>query len=44
MPQIGAGLVRYFDEESLGPKLLPGHIVVATIIVAILCFVLRYSA
>ena len=23
MPQTGAGLVRYFDEESLGPKLSP---------------------
>ena len=22
MPQTGAGLVRYFDEESVGPKLL----------------------
>ena len=21
MPQTGAGLVRYFDEESVGPKL-----------------------
>ncbi len=37
MPQTGAGLVRYFDEESLGPN-------VATVILAILCFVLRYSA
>lgn len=43
MPQTGAGLVRYFDEESLGPKLSPEHIIVATVIVAILCFVLRYS-
>ena len=44
MPQTGAGLVRYFDEESLGPKLSPEHIIVATVIIAILCFVLRYSA
>ena len=43
MPQTGAGLVRYFDEESVGPK-LPEHVLVATVIVAILCFVLRYSA
>ena len=43
MPQTGAGLVRYFDEESVGPKLSPEHVLVATI-VAILCFVLRYSA
>ena len=44
MPQTGAGLVRYFDEESLGPKLSPEHVVVVTIILAIFCFVLRYSA
>ena len=44
MPQTGAGLVRYFDEESLGPKLAPDHVLVATVILAIFCFVLRYSA
>ena len=44
MPQTGAGLVRYFDEESLGPKLAPEHVIVMTIVLAILCFVLRYSA
>ena len=44
MPQTGAGLVRYFDEESVGPKLSPEHVVVLTIILAIFCFVLRYSA
>ena len=32
MPMSGAGLVRYFDEESLGPKLAPEHIIIATII------------
>ena len=35
MPQTGAGLVRYFDEESLGPKLSPEHVIVATVILAI---------
>ncbi|MDO5848615.1 MAG: preprotein translocase subunit Sec61beta [Methanobrevibacter sp.] len=44
MPQTGAGLVRYFDEESVGPKLSPNHVVVITVILAIFCFVLRYSA
>ena len=44
MPQTGAGLVRYFDEESVGPKLAPEHVVVLTIILAIFCFVVRYSA
>ena len=44
MPQTGAGLVRYFDEESVGPKLSPEHVVVLTVVSAIFCFVLRYSA
>ena len=44
MPQTGACLVMYFDEESVGPKLSPEHVVVLTIILAIFCFVLRYSA
>lgn len=43
MPQTGAGLVRYFDEESVGPKLSPEHVIVITVILAIFCFVLRFS-
>ena len=43
MPMSGAGLVRYFDDESVGPKVSPEAIVVVTIILAIFCFVLRYS-
>ena len=42
MPQTGAGLVRYFDEESVGPK-LSEHVIVITVILAIFCFVLRFS-
>ena len=44
MPETGAGLVRYFDEESVGPKLSPEHVLILTVILAIFCFVLRYSA
>lgn len=43
MPQTGAGLVRYFDEESVGPKMAPEHVIVMSIILAIFCFVLRFS-
>ena len=43
MPQTGADLIRYLDEENLGPKLSPEHLLVATVILAIFCFVLRYS-
>ena len=35
MPQTGAGLV--------GPKLSPEHVIVITGILAIFCFVLRFS-
>jgi len=43
MPQSGAGLVRYFDTESVGPKLSPEQVIVISVILAIFCFVLRYS-
>lgn len=43
MPQTGAGLVRYFDEESVGPKLSPQQVVIVTVVLAIFCFVLRFS-
>lgn len=44
MPQTGAGLVRYFDEESVGPKLSPQQVVVVTVVLAIFCFILRFSS
>jgi preprotein translocase subunit Sec61beta len=40
----GAGLVRYFDEETGGPKFSPEAIVALTIILGIFCLVLRFSA
>ena len=43
MPMSGAGLVRYFDDASVGPKISPQVVVAITIILAIFCFVLRFS-
>ncbi|MCQ2976518.1 MAG: preprotein translocase subunit Sec61beta [archaeon] len=43
MPMSGAGLVRYFDDESVGPKIAPEHVIAISIILAIFCLVLRYS-
>jgi preprotein translocase subunit Sec61beta len=43
LPASGAGLVRYFDEESTGPKVSPEQIVAITIILAIVCLVLRFT-
>jgi preprotein translocase subunit Sec61beta len=43
LPPSGAGLVRYFEEETKGPKITPIQVVVMTIILAALCVALRYS-
>lgn len=43
LPPSGAGLVRYFEEETKGPKLTPVQVVAMTIILAALCIALRYS-
>ncbi|MEN6593311.1 MAG: preprotein translocase subunit Sec61beta [Methanobacterium sp.] len=43
LPPSGAGLVRYFEEETRGPKITPTQVVVMTIILAALCLALRYS-
>ena len=43
LPPTGAGLVRYFDEETTGPKISPEQVVALTIILAIFCLVLRFS-
>jgi len=44
LPPTGAGLVRYFDEESTGPKVTPEVVVIFTIILGIFCLVLRFSS
>jgi len=44
LPPTGAGLVRYFDEETKGPKISPEQVVALTIILGIFCLVLRFSA
>jgi len=43
LPPTGAGLVRYFDEETSGPKITPEQVVALTIILGIFCLVLRFS-
>ncbi|KZX17303.1 preprotein translocase subunit Sec61beta [Methanobrevibacter filiformis] len=44
LPSSGAGLVRYFDEESNGPKLSPEHVVAITVILGVFCLILRFAA
>ena len=43
MPMSGAGLVRYFDDESVGPKIAPEIVIALSVILGIFCFILRYS-
>ncbi|MGB9837201.1 preprotein translocase subunit Sec61beta [Methanothermobacter sp.] len=43
LPPSGAGLVRYFEEETKGPKFTPEQVVVMSIILAVFCLVLRFS-
>lgn len=43
MPMSGAGLVRYFDDESVGPKIAPEIVIAITVILGIFCFILRFS-
>lgn len=43
LPPTGAGLVRYFEEETKGPKLTPEQVVIMTIILAVFCIALRFT-
>ena len=43
LPPSGAGLVRYFEEETKGPKLSPEQVVIMTIVLAIFCLALHFS-
>jgi preprotein translocase subunit Sec61beta len=43
LPPSGAGLVRYFEEETKGPKMSPEQVVIITAILAIFCIALRFS-
>ncbi len=43
LPPSGAGLVRYFEEETKGPKLTPEQVVAMSVILAIFCLLLRFS-
>lgn len=44
LPPSGAGLVRYFEEETRGPKITPIQVVVMTIILVVLVISLRFTA
>ena len=43
LPPSGAGLVRYFEEETRGPKLSPEQVIIMTVILAVICIALRFT-
>lgn len=43
LPASGAGIIRYFDDDTSGIKLSPNQVVIGTIIVALLCIALRFT-
>jgi len=43
LPPSGAGLVRYFEEETRGPKLSPEQVIIMTIVLAVACIALRFT-
>ena len=43
LPASGAGLVRYFEEETKGPKVTPQQVVIATVVLAVICIALQFT-
>jgi preprotein translocase subunit Sec61beta len=43
LPPSGAGLVRYFEDETKGPKMSPEQVIIMTVVLAALCLVLWFS-
>ena len=43
LPASGAGIVRFFDDETSGLKITPNQVVIATIIIALICIALRFT-
>ncbi|HEX3012877.1 MAG TPA: preprotein translocase subunit Sec61beta [Methanobacterium sp.] len=43
LPPSGAGLVRYFEDETKGPKLTPEQVVIGTIVLIVICIALRFT-
>ncbi len=43
LPASGAGIVRYFNDDTSGIKLSPQQVVIGCVIIAVLCIALRFS-
>ena len=43
LPASGAGIVRYFDDETTGIKLSPNQVIIGAVIIALICIALRFT-
>lgn len=43
LPASGAGIIRYFDDETSGIKLSPNQVVIGSVVVALICIALRFT-
>ena len=43
LPPSGAGLVRYFEEETRGPKLTPEQVIIGSALLGVICIALRFT-
>lgn len=43
LPASGAGIIRYFDDETSGIKLSPNQVVIGSVLVALICIALRFT-
>ncbi len=44
MPVAGAGLIRFFEEETVGPKIGPGIVVILCVAVIIVVVISLYMS
>ena len=44
MPQSGAGVMSFYDEERSRIRIMPSHVVIMTILVAIIVILLNYTS
>ncbi len=43
LPASGAGIVRYFNDDTSSIKLSPNQVVIGCVIIALVCIALRFT-
>lgn len=43
LPASGAGIVRFFNDETSGLKVTPNQVVIGTVVIALICIALRFT-